>query len=83
MPDAEDRIPLARRLADDDSPEDAVDGFPNLGPGEHDRDPMDGSWEDRYYRGQIRTRDWQSINLAIGLLVVLGLLVPAVLVFTR
>jgi len=55
----------------------------NLGPDERDMDLMDGTWEERYYRGEVRQRDWRTISLAISLLVVIGLVVPLVLVLTR
>lgn len=56
---------------------------PNLGPDEHDRDLMDGSWEQQYYRGRTRKRDWTAIMTGLGLLVLLGMLLPAILVFFR
>ena len=62
---------------------DAEDDGPDLGPDERDLDLMDGSWEDRYYGGRIRHRDWNSIGIALGLLVLLGLILPAILVFSR
>lgn len=52
----------------------------NLGPDERDLDLLDGSWEQEHYSGRHRGRDWNSIGLAIGLLVILGMLLPAVLV---
>ena len=60
----------------------AFDG-PNLGPDERDRDLMDGSWEQRYYQGRRRKRDWTAIMTGLGLLVLLGMLLPAILVFFR
>ncbi|MBI2767059.1 MAG: hypothetical protein HYX53_14265 [Chloroflexi bacterium] len=56
---------------------------PDLGPDARDMDLMDGSWEERYYQGRAGSRDWQSISIALSLLVLLGLLVPLVLVLTR
>lgn len=70
-------------IADDDDdlilfpPEADDDPGPDLGPDARDRDLMDGSWEQRYYSGQQRTRNWGSITTGIGLLVLLSLLVPA------
>lgn len=56
---------------------------PDLGPDERDLDLMDGSWEERYYRGRLQQRDWHSITIALSLLVLLALAVPAIVVFTR
>jgi len=56
---------------------------PNLGPDERDRDLMDGSWEQRYYQGRTRKRDWTAIMTGLGLLVLLGMLLPAILVLLR
>ena len=55
----------------------------DLGPDERDMDLLDGSWEERHYSGQIRQRDWQSIGIAIGLLLLIALILPAILVFAR
>lgn len=63
--------------------DDTGDDGPDLGSDERDLDLLDGSWEERYYAGRIRSRDWTSIMLALGLLVLLGLLLPAVLVWFR
>ncbi|MEO6398379.1 MAG: hypothetical protein ABIP13_07910 [Tepidiformaceae bacterium] len=71
--DEEDRIPLG---ADPDA-----EPGPSLGPDERDMDLMDGSWEQRYYSGQERTRDWSTIGMAIALVVLVSLVVPMVLVF--
>ena len=56
---------------------------PELGPDDRDRDLLDGSWEQRYYAGGVRTRDWHSIGIGIGLLFLLAMIVPLVLVFIR
>lgn len=65
-------------------PDDAgFDDEPNLGPDEHDRDLMDGSWEERYYAGRIRSRDWQGVMVGLGLLALLGILIPVFLVIFR
>ena len=61
----------------DSEPED--DG-PDLGPDERDRDLMDGSWEQRYYSGRVRSLDWNAIIVGVSILVLAGLLVPLVLV---
>lgn len=55
----------------------------NLGPDKHDADLMDGSWEAKYYAGRTRSRDWSAIMTGLGLLVLLGLLLPVLLVFFR
>lgn len=55
----------------------------NLGPDEHDLDLLDGSWEQDYYSGKRRRRDWQNIGLAIAILLVLGLILPGILVIFR
>lgn len=60
-------------LHDEDEPR-------NLGPDERDMDLLDGSWEQRYYAGQTRTRDWQAITAAVGVLVLIGLILPLLLV---
>lgn len=59
------------------------DDEPDLGPDERDRDLMDGSWEERYYAGRIRRRDWSSVLLALALLALIGMIIPAILVFLR
>lgn len=56
----------------DDGSDDDVD----LGPDERDADLMDGRWEDRYYSGQVRQRDWNAIYLAVGLVIVVALMLP-------
>ena len=61
----------------DSEPED--DG-PDLGPDERDRDLMDGSWEQRYYSGRVRSLDWNAIIVGVSILVLAGFLVPLVLV---
>lgn len=55
----------------------------DLGPDERDLDLLDGSWEERYYSGQLRQRDWQTILLGLALLVVVAMVVPLVMVFLR
>lgn len=55
----------------------------DLGPDERDLDLMDGSWEERYYRGLERRRDWRAIYLGISLLVLLAFLIPLILVVFR
>lgn len=71
--DEEDRIPLGA------DPE--ADLGPNLGPDERDMDLMDGSWEQRYYSGKEGRRDWNTIGVGIGLVVLVSLVVPMFLVF--
>lgn len=71
--DEEDRIPLGV------DPE-AEEG-PDLGPDERDIDLMDGTWEERYYSGKARSRDWNTIGVGIAVLVLVSLVVPMALVF--
>ncbi|MGE5595386.1 MAG: hypothetical protein ACM3S1_05055 [Hyphomicrobiales bacterium] len=53
---------------------------PDLGPDERDMDLMDGSWEQQYYAGQQKRRDWHAIQVGLGLLVLIALLIPALMV---
>ena len=39
---------------------------PDLGPDERDAVLMDGSWEQRYYAGQERQRDWTTVYAALA-----------------
>lgn len=55
----------------------------DLGPDERDLDLLDGSWEQQYYSGQLRQRDWQTILLGLALLALLAMLLPLVMVFLR
>lgn len=55
----------------------------DLGPDARDRDLMDGSWEQEYYSGRKRSIDWHSVTIGIGLLALLGLLLPTLLEFFR
>lgn len=52
----------------------------DLGPDERDRDLMDGSWEQEYYAGRMKTRDWNAITAGVAVLVLAAILVPMVLV---
>ena len=66
--------------------DDALDDFDqpaekDLGPDERDLDLMDGTWEQDYYAGRMRTRDWNGITVGIALLVVIALVLPMLLVF--
>lgn len=73
----------AETLDDDpEAPGDDDDG-PGLGPDERDRDLLDGSWEEKYYSGRVRSIDWTTIGVALGLLAVIGLVLPGLLVFLR
>ena len=74
--DDEDTITLGR---EDASTEDG----PNLGPDGRDRDLMDGSWEQRDYAGRVKQRDWGRVQLGLALLVLLAIVIPGVLVFTK
>lgn len=60
-------------------PED--DDAPDLGPDERDRDLLDGTWEEDYYAGRIRTRDWRGITVGISLLVLVAMLAGTFAVF--
>ncbi|GIW19546.1 hypothetical protein [Tepidiforma sp.] len=73
QPDDDDRIPLGRDPDDDR----------DLGPDERDRDLLDGSWEQKYYSGQLRTRDWNTVALGIAIIVVIALVLPMLLVALR
>lgn len=55
----------------------------DLGPDERDRDLLDGSWEQEYYSGRIRTRDWNAIMVGVAILLIAGLVLPALLVVLR
>ena len=54
---------------------------PDLGPDERDRDLMDGSWEDSYYAGEVKTRDWNAITAGVSLIVLIAIAIPMLLVF--
>ncbi|GAB4329500.1 MAG: hypothetical protein Kow0010_13840 [Dehalococcoidia bacterium] len=54
-----------------------------LGPDERDLDLLDGTWEQRYYSGQVRHRDWNAVALGISLIVIAALVLPALLVILR
>lgn len=56
---------------------------PDLGPDERDMDLIDGTWEEKYYSRQLRTRNWQAVQVGVALLIVAGLVLPALLVFLR
>ncbi len=58
-------------------------GAADLGPDERDRDLMDGTWEERYYSGRMRQRDWQGVYVGLALLALLGLVIPALVVVFR
>ncbi len=55
----------------------------NLGPDERDRDLLDGSWEQKYYSGTLRSRDWRSIGIGLSLLVLIAITVPMLLMVLR
>ena len=46
----------------------------DLGPDERDLDLLDGTWEDDYYAGRQRSRDWQSITVAISVLILVAMM---------
>ncbi len=72
--DDEDVIPLG------DDEDDDEDYGPDLGPDERDMDLMDGTWEQRYYAGQQKTRDWGSVLVGVALLALLAMVLPMLLV---
>ena len=53
----------------------------DLGPDERDRDLMDGTWEQEYYAGRIKTRDWNTITIGVALVLLIAIVVPMLLVF--
>lgn len=59
----------------------SYDEGPDLGPDERDRDLLDGSWEEDYYAGRVRTRDWRAITVGISLLVLAAMLAGTLAVF--
>lgn len=69
----------------DATPEDGGgdDLGPDLGPDERDRDLLDGSWEQEYYSGRQKTRDWNAVFVAFAILIVAGMVVPMLLAFAR
>lgn len=71
---------------DDDWDDDEWDGDEEAfapGPDERDRDLLDGSWEERYYAGRARRRDWSAVGVGITLLILLALVLPILLVALR
>ncbi len=78
-PDEEDTFALG--LDDDGDEWDDDGGAP--GPDERDMDLLDGSWEQRYYAGRVRSFDWNSAVVALGLLALAGLIIPLFLVVLR
>lgn len=75
MPHPDDRIAL--------NPGDEDDSGPDLGPDERDADLLDGSWEERYYAGRLRTRDWNSVSLGLALLLLFAIVAVPVLFLLR
>lgn len=67
----------------DDAFDDDGDPGPDLGPDERDGDLLDGSWEMRYYAGRENPRDWTTVYIGIGILIVVSLVLPGILVLTR
>ena len=63
-------------------PDDEDDWYEDDAPGPDDRDLdlLDGTWEEKYYAGRAGGRDWNTIALAIALLLVIALVLPGVLV---
>ncbi len=67
------------QILDEDDFEDDDDGV-DLGPDERDLDLMDGSWEQAYYSGRVKTRNWNAIGAGIALVVVASLVIPMIMV---
>lgn len=74
--DDEDVISLG--LDEDEEWEDDVEDAP--GPDERDMDLLDGTWEEKYYSQRGPGRDWNSIALAIGIIVIIAMVLPGLLV---
>jgi hypothetical protein len=55
----------------------------DLGPDERDMDLIDGSWEQRYYEPGRRAVNWNFAALALGLLALMGIVIPMILVVFR
>lgn len=74
-----DRIPLG--IDDEELVDDIFDDEDYApGPDERDRDLIDGTWEQRYYSGQHRERNWGAIGLAMGIVLVMAMVLPGLLV---
>jgi hypothetical protein len=73
----DDVIPLG---LEDDEIEDGEAYEDAPGPDERDMDLMDGTWEQKYYGNRSGGRDWNTIGLAIAILVILAMVLPGVLV---
>ena len=54
-----------------------------LGPDERDRDLLDGTWEQKYYSSDRRSRDWNTIGIGIALLFLIGMILPTILFALR
>lgn len=59
------------------------DGARDLGPDERDRDLLDGSWEEEYYSGRQKVRDWNAAMAGVALLVAAALVIPTLLAILR
>lgn len=62
-------------IYDEDELDDELDDGEevDLGPDERDLDLLDGTWEDDYYAGRLRSRDWQSITVAVSVLILVAM----------
>ena len=84
-------MPINIRDGDDDELEDEglqgepieIDGDVAPGPDERDMDLMDGSWEAQYNSGERRSIDWNAVSIGLGILVLIGLVLPGLLVILR
>ncbi len=75
-------------MTNDDDPDDFDDvddeeGGLLSGPDERDQDLLDGSWEERYYASERRSRDWNAVAVGVTLLVVMGMLLPTLFIALR
>jgi len=61
----------------------AEDLGPDLGPDERDLDLLDGRWEQEYYSGRARTRNWNAVMVGVAILMVAAMVVPMLLAFVR
>ncbi len=59
------------------------DTGPDLGPDERDRDLLNGSWEQEYYSGRQKVRDWNAVMVGVALLVVAAMVIPMLLAILR
>ena len=83
-----DHMPATEEVWEDEEPISLGPDIParedrDLGPDERDRDLIDGTWEQDFYAGRQRSIDWHAVMVGLGLLVLLGMLIPVFQVFLR